>query len=275
MKKYILIVFTAILALFAVSCTKTSEGVTDIINFFQMSGPRAMYLGVGEEFIDPGYVELEDGGTVVTTITDMYGEEVEAVSTEEPGFYTITYYTVNKQGVDLTMKRMVYVYDATVTETLGKFVVDPDASFSYSTSNMSFTECVAYFQAIPEGSTTPKYQAYYAYSDPAGIEVVFEQVVGNIYTCTDLLGGWYRCVQGRGYYYAATLDPYYLNYWDMTGYVTLNADMTLTHMSSYIECWGDGLDGIFNSSYDPESKRLVYDWLYGGSVASHIEMVQQ
>ena len=54
MKKYIFAFLTGLLAVFAVSCQKTSEGVTEVINYFQMYGASAMYLGVGDEFIDPG-----------------------------------------------------------------------------------------------------------------------------------------------------------------------------------------------------------------------------
>ena len=58
MKKFTLIIFTAALTLFAASCEKTSEGVTEVINYFQVNGALSMYLGVGETFVDPGYVEL-------------------------------------------------------------------------------------------------------------------------------------------------------------------------------------------------------------------------
>ena len=266
MKKYVFTILAALLAVFAVSCQKTSEGRTEIISYFQVNGARTMYLGVGDEFVDPGYQELEGGGTVTTTITDMYDEEVDEVSTAEPGFYTITYSTVNDQNLYFEQSRKVYVYDATVKETLGSFVVDAEASYSYN-NGKTFADCVAGWQANPTASYHP-----YATND---YTIEFEQVVGNIYTVSDLLGGWYTYVQGRGPLYEANYGASYLTYFDMTGYVTLNADMTLTLMSSYIRCWGDGLDGIYNPVYDPETKRLVYDWQYAGSIAAHVEMVQQ
>lgn len=264
MKKYIFTILAAFLTVFAVSCQKTSADKTKVASYFQMLGASAMYLGVGDEFVDPGFVELEGGGKVSTDIYDMNGDLVDAVSTDEPGFFTITYSTTNDQGFYFEKSRKVYVYDATVKETLGVFVVDPEASF-YADGD-TFQEKVDGYQANPT-------KDYHPYST-SEVEITFTQVVGNIYTCSDLFGGWYTSIQGRGYYYEANGQPF--TYFDMTGYVTLNADMTLTLMSSYVECWSDGLDAIDNAVYDPETKRLSYEWYYaGGQVAAHVEMVKK
>ncbi|MBO6081905.1 DUF5012 domain-containing protein [bacterium] len=261
MKKYAYILLFSLMAAFAVSCEKTSEGTTQVISYFQMYGASTMYLGVGDEFVDPGYQELEGGGHVVTTILDMNGEEVDAVSTEDPGFFTITYSTVNDQGLYFEKSRMVYIYDASVTEELGTFVVDGEASFYYNNGKTFAANAESY---AASGRTT----------DP-NPTIVFKQVVGNIYSANDLLGGWYTWIQGRGPLYEANYGSAYLTYFDMTGFVTLNADMTLTLMSSNIRAWGDGLDLIANSVYDPETKRLSYDWRYAGTVAAHVEMVKK
>ena len=266
MKKYIFTILAALLTVFTVGCEKTSADKTYVASYFQMVGASAMYLGVGDDFTDPGIIELEGGGKVSTVITDMFDDPVDAVSTEEPGFFTITYSTTNDQGFYFEKSRKVYVYDATVTETLGTFVVDPEASYNLSNKKS--------FSTLSEGWLANPTQAYHPYST-TDIEITFTQVVGNIYTCSDLMGGWYTSVQGRGYYYKEKNGDSYFDYFDMTGYVTLNADMTLTLMSSNIRRWGDGLDYIANSSYDPETKRLKYDWVYAGSVAAHVEMVKK
>lgn len=262
MKKYIYIILSALLVVFAASCQKTSEGKTQVVSYFQMYGASAMYLGVGDEFVDPGFQELDGGGHVVTTITDMNGDEVAAVTTDEPGFFAITYSTVNDQDLYFEKTRMVYIYDSTVTETLGTFKVDGQASFYYNNGKTYADNAANY--ANNQGRTTD--------DSPT---ITFKQVAGNIYTCNDLLGGWYTWIQGRGPLYQANYGDAYLTYFDMTGYVTLNADMTVTLMSSYISAWGDGLDFIDGAVYDPETKRLVYDWQYASAVAGHVEMVQQ
>ena len=265
MKKYIFTILAAILTVFTVSCEKTSAGKTYVASYFQMLGASAMYLGVGDEFVDPGVVELEGGGKVATDIYDMNDAPVDAVSTDEPGFYTIVYSTTNDQGFYFEKERKVYIYDSTVQESLaGTFLVDPEASF-YG-DGKTYQQKVDGWQANPTA-------AYHPYCT-SEVEITFNQVVGNIYTCSDLFGGWYTAIQGRGYYYKANGASF--TYFDMTGYVTLNADMTITLMSSYVECWGDGLDRISAASYDPETKRLSYNWFYaGGQVAAHVEMVKK
>lgn len=259
MKKYIFTFLSGLLAVFAVSCQKTSEGVTQVISYFQMYGASTIYLGVGDEYVDPGYQELEGGGKVTTTIYDMNDEIVPAVSTAVPGFYTITYSTVNDQGVYFEKSRMVYIYDASVTETLGSFKVDGGASI-YLNNGKTYSENAASYAA--QGRTTDD-----------GPTITFKQVAGNIYSCSDLLGGWYTSIQGRGPLYVANYGSSYADYFDMKGFVTLNADMTVSLMSSTIRCWGDGLDFIKDAVYDPATKRLTYDWSYAGSVRGHVEMV--
>ena len=261
MKKYIFTILVALLAVFAVSCQKTSEGVTHVGSYFQTLGANTMFLGVGDEFTDPGYTELPGGGTVTTTIYDMNDEVVDAVSTAEPGFYSIVYSTTNDQGFYFEKTRMVYIYDATVAETLGTFVVDGSRSL------------------YKDGNSYSTYAAYYADNGRTtndSPEIVFTQVAGNIYTCSDLLGGWYTSIQGRGPLYVENYGADYATYFDMSGYVTLNADMTVTLMSSYIRCWGDGLDYISNAVYDPETKSLSYHWSYAdGAVKGYAVMVQK
>lgn len=259
MKKYIYIILSVLLTGFAVSCQKTSAGMTEVISYFQMYGASTMYLGVGDEFVDPGYQELEGGGKVMTTVYDMNGEVVPAVDTSEPGFYTVTYSTTNDQGIYFEKSRVVYIYDASVTETLGNFKVDGEASIYRNNGGTYAQNAAAYAE---QGRTT----------DDSPI-ITFKQVVGNIYSVSDLLGGWYTSIQGRGPLYVANYGSSYADYFDMKGYVTLNADMTISLMSSTIRCWGDGLDYIDAAVYDPESKRITYDWSYAGSVRGHVEMV--
>lgn len=253
MKKYILIVISAILALSAVSCQKTSEGVTEVVNFFQMNGARNIFLGIGDEFTDPGYVEMEHGGTVQTTITNMFGETVNAVTTDQPGYFKIKYHTTNDQGVDLDMVRTVYIYDATVSETLAKGKIIPD-------------ECIFFRQNDETGEYEPagtyaEYAAYYAsngWETTTDITVGIKQIAGNIYTIDDTIGGWYTYVRGYGPYYDFGYD------FGFSGYFTLNADMSLSDLSDFFSpAWGEAIEG-FQGSYDPEAKKLTIISFWSG-----------
>lgn len=253
MKKYIFTILAAFLTVFAVSCQKTSADQTKVASYFQMLGASAMYLGVGDEFVDPGFVELEGGGKVTTTIYDASNEEVSSISTEEPTFYTIVYSTTNDQGFYFEKTRNVYVYDATITESLaGTFVVNGEESLFKD--GHSFGEYAASY--AEKGRTTTD-----------APEITFTQVAGNIYYCNDLLGGWYTWIQGRGGLgYGSTA-------FDMTGYVILNADMTVNHLSSLHNYWKDSLDDIQEGVYDPATKTLSYLWIYaGGEVAAFVKM---
>ena len=246
MKKYILIVITAILALSVASCQKTSEGVTEIVNFFQLNGARTMFLGIGDDFTDPGYVEMEHGGTVETKIINMFGEEVEAVTTEDPGYFNIYYHTTNDQGVDLDMVRTVYIYDATVEETLSRGKIIPE-------------ECVFFVQNEETGEYEPygtyaEYAPFYAskgYDTTTDVTLAIKQVAGNIYTIDDAIGGWYAYIRGYGPAYDWAYE------FGFSGYFTLNADMTLSALSDfYSPAWGEATES-FQGFYDPEAKKLT------------------
>ena len=52
----------------------------------------------------------------------------------------------------------------------------------------------------------------------------------------------------------------------MTGYVSLNPDNTLTLQSSYIQSWGDGLDYIKDTAYDPATGKISYSLSYAGQI---------
>lgn len=235
MKKYIFILFTALLATVAISCEKTSAGTTEIINYFQVNGASAMYLGVGEQFEDPGYVELEGGGTVSTAIYDMDGNEVSAVTTDEPGFFSIYYTATNDQGYTLNKKRMVYIYDDTVSETLGTFTVDLDNSYRQSTP----------------------YALYFSnYGGADKVTITFKQVAGNIYSCPCLLGGFWQYMGAYASYVESGYD------FTMKGYITLNADMSISLLSSSCEAFGDSLEGL-EGQYEPTEKTLTFIADYG------------
>ena len=52
----------------------------------------------------------------------------------------------------------------------------------------------------------------------------------------------------------------------MTGMVALNSDNTITLLSSYIAYWGDALDYINSSSFDPATGKLTYFASYAGQI---------
>lgn len=255
MKRYIYMILVAALGLMASACEKESEGVTGQTNYFVLNGARTMFLSIGEEYVEPGYTPYEGASPVEVVITDAAGDVVSKVSTESAGFYTITYSNTSKEGFYLEQTRTVYVYDASVEASLaGTFKVDCDATLY---NGDTFTDYAAYYKGLDNA------QSPYVTDE---ISISFATVAGNIYSISDYFAGWYTSIRGRGGYYAENNGSSYATYFDMTGYIILNADMTLSMLSSKVRAWGDGLDYLQNGVFDPETGKLSYDVSYAGSI---------
>lgn len=265
MKRYFILLFVAAFASFALSCQKvTTEGVTNITKFFTLNGAETIFLGIGQEYVEPGYTPYEGASDVKVEIRDAAGEVVDAVNTESAGFYTIYYSNTSAEGFPLTKTRNVYIYDDSIETSLkGSYKVDLDLTMYGS---RTFADRLAYYKGL-EDNTAPHCTDNYT------IEI--ETVVGNIYSISDYFAGWYSYIRGRGPYYAATYGSSYLTYFDMAGFIVLNADMTLSMLTSKIRAWGDGLDYLENGVYDPETGTLSYDVLYASAIAISPVMVKQ
>lgn len=143
------------------------------------------------------------------------------------GIYTVNYSATNADGFEANTTRTVAVYNPTAPST--------DISGTY-TCDVTRTEA--------DGSAPrPK----------PGLSVTISKVGPGIFYVTDLLGGYYSIASGYGSAYA------------MTGYLSLNADNSLTLLSSYVSGWGDGLAGFMNGTYDSATGEIKWTGVYAGN----------
>lgn len=143
------------------------------------------------------------------------------------GIYTVNYSATNVDGFESHTTRTVAVYDPSAPTT--------DISGTY-VSNLVRT-------TIASG----------AIKSNNNLEVIITKVGPGIFHISDFLGGYYAQGAGYGSAYA------------MTGYVALNADNTLTLLSSQISGWGDSLDSLNEGKYDPSTGTITWKSVYAGS----------
>lgn len=236
MKKILLSILVCSGLFVLASCEKkvTTEDTSKVTYYvtFELEGDASMLVPLNGAYVEPGFTATENGVDVKSkceiTITDADGAEFDAIPTDAPGFFTITYAAVNADGFPASTKRQVFVYDPTLTVSLaGTYSVDMAAS--------------KYGKA---GKTYADYAPNYGYSGTP--TVTFTEVAPGFYQCSDLMGGWYAQVRGIGARAA------------MTGIVALNSDNTITLLTSYIAYWGDALDYISNSNFNPATGQLTY-----------------
>lgn len=243
MKKFLFTLTLALSVLALGSCTKESAGRHSVVDYVKITllGDKEIYIDLGGQYEEPGYTATDKGvdalDKVEVTITNLDGEEVEEITTDQPGMFTITYAAESQDKVAIQTYRTVYVYDPALAVSLsGTFAVDFEqstcASAPAAAGTKVFKPLVAYYNE--NGS--------YAGFAVDNFDLVFKEVCPGIYTVNDLLGGWYHAVQGRGGKYEALYGAQYATYFDMKGMVFLNADGTIALASSQIDAWGDGLD---------------------------------
>ena len=125
-------------------------------------------------------------------------------------------------------------FDSSVSRTV--VVYDPAI-----TTSMAGTYTIDPSQSNRNGS---------AYSN--SFTVTLTELAAGVYQVSDFLGGWYDQGSGYGSSYAAI------------GYCTLNADNTITMLSSSVAGWGDSLTALNNASYDPATGTVTWDADYAG-----------
>lgn len=86
----------------------------------------------------------------------------------------------------------------------------------------------------------------------SGYPVVVYQVSPGVFGISDFLGGYYQYRAGYGPSYAAA------------GEFRLNADNTLSLISSYVPGWGDSLDGLENGIVNLSSETISFTAKYAG-----------
>ena len=100
---------------------------------------------------------------------------------------------------------------------------------------------------VAEGSNrngSPEYSGY---------PIVVYQVSPGVFSISDFLGGYYDKRAAYGPDYAAV------------GTFKLNADNSLSLLSSSVAGWGDALDALDNGAYDPSTKVLSFTAAYAGA----------
>lgn len=271
MKKIIYILSIAVAVFVVGSCQKASADKTLETEYFTLNGDMAMYVEMGDPYVEPGYTPCEGASDVEVYIIDPNGSLVDEVDTSESGFYQIVYCNTSKEGFYFEKSRMVYVYDPTIeVDMAGGYSLDAKTSLF---AGDTYLEYAQYYS--DQSNFDPSVQAWARapFVTPS-VSITISKVAGNIYSVSDLIGGWYTSIQGRGGYY---VDLYqsgaYATYFDMTGNLILNADMSVTLLSSFISAWKDGLDYLKNGVYDPETKTLTYDTCYAGGQVGPMHIV--
>lgn len=220
------------------SCNDDEDQLTDsrltyYVNL-ELQGDEMMLVPLGTTFNDPGVKATLAGEDFTSRVTVSGADDVDVNTV---GFYDITYSGVNDDGFSASVSRTVVVYDPSVTATIeGTYSTDMAATKYGSAKNPFSAYAAAY------GNTSQC------------VGITFSQFVPGIFYCNDLFGGWYDQIRGYG-----------ANY-DMTGYVCLNPDNTITLLSSYIKGWGDGLDYIEDGVYNPETGQISYSLSYAGQI---------
>jgi hypothetical protein len=148
-----------------------------------------------------------------------------SVNTNKVGLYVLTYSATNSDGYSASVERTVIVYDPAAPAT--------DLSGDYL-SNVS--------RISPSRSFT-------------GLSVSLTKIAPGFFYVSDFLGGFYD--QGANYRYGPT--------YALTGYMVLNADNTLSYISSHNIAWDDSANSFSNGVYNPVTKGLTWRVSYTSS----------
>lgn len=146
------------------------------------------------------------------------------VNGNKVGLYTIKYSAVNTQGFSSSSEQTVIIYDPAAPAT------DIGGTFK---------------AGVVRGANT--------YS---GLNVSINKLAPGFFYVDDFLGGYYA--QGRNY--ANLYGPGY----NVEGYIQLNADNTLTLVSSSSSAWGTPLTSMANGVYTPATKGIYWEAIWSG-----------
>ena len=95
----------AALTLVAVSCEKTTEGLTGITYYpvITLNGDTEI-IYVGEDYVEPGYQAVMNGEDISEQVVVS-----DNINNAAPGIYSVTYTAVNELGFSASASRTVYV----------------------------------------------------------------------------------------------------------------------------------------------------------------------
>lgn len=140
------------------------------------------------------------------------------------GIYTVSYAATNKDGYAANTSRTVAVYDPTAPAT-----------------NLSGSYNCDMYRTNADGTGKKIFN---------GLAISINKIAPGIFYVSDLLGGYYDQGIGYGSAYA------------MNGFLALNTDNSLTHLSSHNDGWNDGLGGFSDGKYDPATGLITWKSTY-------------
>lgn len=113
-----------------------------------LNGEDVIYLGVGEQYVEPGYLVFDSNNTDLSDKVVVKNE----VNNQVPGIYKIYYTLINDLGVTLTEDRTVIVYGSVVNlfADTSKYVNDK------VTINVIITDNYLDRVVLPDGTFTDK-----------------------------------------------------------------------------------------------------------------------
>ena len=136
------------------------------------------------------------------------------------GLYKVKYSAVNSDGFPSSVERTVIIYDPAAPNV--------DLAGSYKSA---VARAAPYTRSFTD------------------LNVSITKIAPGFFYVSDFLGGFYD--QGSNYKYG----PDYA----MTGYFQLNADNSISLVSSRVAAWGDSLNKLTNGKYDPVTKSITWN----------------
>lgn len=259
MKKYVFqILFSALCFVVLASCDKDkdSEGLTYVENFpviTDVDGNKfaTVNLSLGESFTPQCKATL--GGIDITSkvkisiMNKITGEVVDKVTTDAPGMYEVSYSAATETELGTwAEKQSIYVYNPAITINIaGTWTVDENLTMSQDLGGR--------IEPKDDKQKYCPFSDFFSFFETSGpVSVTIKQVAPGFFSISDYYFGWYEFVRGYGSVYEAP------------GYLALNDDNTLTHISSSTP-WGDSISE-FSGSYDPETKTITFAYNYVGAV---------
>ena len=258
MKKYIFqILFSALCVVALASCDKDkdSEGLTYVENFPVITNTEGnkfetINLKLGETFTPTCKASLNGNditSKVKISILDLIsGSVVDKIPTDAPGMYEI-HYTASTE-TELTTwseKQSVYVYNPDITLSI-------EGTWTLDEPQTSAQDVGGRLEPTDDKQKFCPYADFFSFFETSGpVNVTIKQIVPGFFSISDFYFGWYENVRGYGEDYRAP------------GYIALNDDNTLTHISSSTP-WGDSITK-FSGSYDPQTNTITFEYDYVGS----------
>ena len=232
MKKYIYLLATIYSFFTLTSCGTTSDDPSKITYFVKLE-----LLGEETMHVPLGSTFTDPGVTAFEGETNVTSSVVKkgTVNANKVGYYPITYSAKNVDGFSKSIERTVFVYDPKMTTDLAGIYTVAAGTYRLNLTN---------------GAKTP-------YS---GFKVIISPYLPGIFYVSDFFGGYYDQRVNYGPDYA------------MTGYFALYEDNTLELLYSSVRGWGDSLDDLDETEYDPETGSLSWAATYVSSFTFYVTL---